>query len=76
MISSLQSEERVNRSHSADLSSAQIASACFIGVAKRDQQSIACPTFPPQTALRQRRDYEAAPRRRVHVIINRRFSEA
>jgi hypothetical protein len=78
MISSLQSEERANRSHQrrgADDSSAQIASVCFIRVAKRDQQSIAWLSSPPQLPLR-RRAFEAAPRRRVLFNINHRSLEA
>jgi len=79
MISSLQSKERANRSHQscgADVSSARIASACFIRVAKRDQLFIARLSFPPQTPLRQRRHHEAALRRRVLFIINHRSPEA
>ena len=79
MISSLQSNERVNRSHlrrGAAVSSARIASACFNRVAKRDQRFIAWLSFPPQTPLRQRRHYEAALRRKVLVNINNTSSEA
>ena len=79
MISSLQSKERANRSHQSrgtDVSSARIASACFNGVAKRQQPLVARPSFPPQTPLRQRRHYEAASRRRVLVNINHRPLEA
>jgi hypothetical protein len=78
MISSLQSKERANRSHQscgADVSSARIASACFIRVAKRDQLFIARLSFPPQTPLRHRH-HEAALRRRVLFIINHRSPEA
>ena len=79
MISSLESKERANRSHQsrgAEVSSARIASACFIRVAKRDQRFIAWLSFPPQTPLRQRRHYEAALLRRVLFNINHRSSEA
>ena len=79
MISSLQSEERANRSHQcrgADVASVRIASAYFIRVAKRDQLSLARLSFLPQTPLRQRRQCEAALRRRVHIINNHKFPEA
>jgi hypothetical protein len=78
MISSLQSEERVNRSHQrrdAGDSSAQIASVCFIPVVKRDQQSITWLSSPPQSPLK-RRAFEAVPRRRVLFTINHRSLEA
>jgi hypothetical protein len=78
MISSLQSEERVNRSHQhrgADDSSAQIALVCFSRVAKRDQQFIAWLSSPPQSPLK-RRAFGAALRRRVLVNINHRSLEA
>lgn len=78
MISSLQSNERGNRSHQTrgvDVASARIDLACFIRVAKRDQQSVARLSFLPQTPLR-RRAFEAALRRKVLVNINHRSLEA
>jgi hypothetical protein len=78
MISSLQSEERANRSHhrrGADDSSARIALVCFSRVVKRDQQFIAWLSSPPQSPLK-RRAFEAALRRRVLVNINHRSLEA
>jgi hypothetical protein len=78
MISSLQAKERANRSHQscgADVSSAQIDSACFIRVAKRDQQSVARLSSPPQMSLSQRA-FKAALRRRVLININHRSLEA
>jgi hypothetical protein len=79
MISSLQSNERTNRSNQsrgAAVTSARIASTCFIRVAKRDQRSRFWLSFPPQTPFRQRRNYEAALRRRTLIIINHRSPEA
>lgn len=78
MISSLQATERANRSHQscgADISSAQIDSACFIRVAKRDRQSIALLSFPPHLP-RSQRAFKAALRRRVLFNINHRSLEA
>jgi hypothetical protein len=78
MISSLQSEERTNRSHDyrgADESSARIALLCFSRVAKRDQQSIAWLSSPPQSPLK-RRAFETALGRRVLFSINHRSLEA
>jgi hypothetical protein len=78
MISSTLSNERANRSHQirgADVSSARIASACFIRVAKRDQLLVARLSFPPQTPLRQR-ELEAALRRSALFIINQKSPEA
>ena len=78
MISSLQSEERANRSHfrrGVDESSARIALLCFSRVAKRDQQSIAWLSSLPQSPFK-RRAFEAALRHRVLVNINHRFLEA
>jgi hypothetical protein len=78
MISSLQSEERVNRSHQrcgADDPSARIALLCFSRVAKRDQESIAWLSSPPQSPIR-RRAFEAALQHRVLVNINHRSLEA
>jgi hypothetical protein len=78
MISSLQSEERANRSHDrrgADDSSARIALVCFSRVVKRDHQSIAWLSSPPQSPLK-RRAFEAALRRRVLFNINHRSLEA
>jgi hypothetical protein len=79
MISNIQSNERINRSHQghgAAVSSARIAWAYFNRVAKRDQRFTAWLSFPPQTPLRQRRHYEAALQRRVLVNINNTSSEA
>ena len=79
MISSLQVEERVNRSHQicgVDVSSARIDCACFILVAEREKRRIAWPlSFSPQTLLR-RRAFEAALRRRVLFNINHTILEA
>ena len=79
MISSLQVEERVNRSHQScgvDASSARMDLACSIRVATRGLQSIASVfSFSPQTPLR-RRAFEAVLRRKVLVNINHTFLEA
>jgi hypothetical protein len=78
MISSLQANERANRSHQscgADNSSARIDSACFIRVAKRDQQSTAWLSSSPHMSLSQRA-FEAALRRRVLFNIIHRSLEA
>jgi len=79
MISSLQVEERVNRSHQScgvDASSARINLACSIHVRRRIQHNITgLISFSPQTALR-RRAFEAVLRRRVLININHTFLEA
>jgi len=78
MISNLQVEERVNRSHEscgAGASSARIVCGCFIRVAKRIRQCLVGLSFRPQTLLR-RRAFATALRRNVLGDINHRFLEA
>jgi hypothetical protein len=80
MISSLQFEERDNRSQhclNMALSRAAAAAACFNRVAKRDRLPTGQIAFPPQTPFSQRSRREAALRRRLLLInIKQRFSEA
>ena len=79
MISSLQVEERVNRSHQScgvDVSSARTDLACSIHLRRRKPHNITgLISFSPQTPHR-RRTLEAALRRRVLFNINHRLLEA
>jgi hypothetical protein len=79
MISSLQVEERVNRSHQScgvDVSSARTDLACSIHVRRRKPHNITgLISFSPQTPLR-RPAFEAALRRRVLFNINHTSLEA
>lgn len=79
MISSLQNRERTNRSppsRGAPMPSAQMSSACFIRVTKRDQLRIARITFRTQTLRRQHAYDEGALRRLVLFFSSDRSVEA